>query len=224
MTAISTIAVSAVLLSDDIVFVSHVHADQTVHAAPEDGGPRRLEVSTREGLKMYALPAADAKVIVVLEHKAILSNFGCKDIDSQSWCAVRPLKGRMQGHVRGESLNPARGPDGAIPIGRDDSAERAAKGDFDVKGKMPCAQTRDQAMGECTFGIARGTGGDATVVATFANGFKRKLFFQHGEFIRADTTMSGNGFDTDWDVQGELHFIRVDDQRYELPGIAIFGN
>ena len=72
--------------------------------------------------------------------------------------------------------------------------------------------------------FARSKGGDATVVVTFANGFKRTLYFAHGMFIRADTTMSGVGYDTDWQVEGNMHIIRVDDQRYELLGRDIFGN
>ena len=108
-------------------------------------------------------------------------------------------------------------------MGTDDSPIRAREGDFDATGDMPCAQIRGQSMGECTFGVARSGGGDATVTVTFSNGFTRLLFFRHGEFISGDATMSGTGRDTDWRVEDGRHIIRVDDQRYELPDTSIFG-
>ncbi len=79
-------------------------------------------------------------------------------------------------------------------------------------------------MGECNAEVARGGGRDATVVVTFPNGFARRLYFVHGEFVSASSTMSGSGIDTDWRVENGLHEIRVDDQRYELPEILVFGD
>ena len=109
-------------------------------------------------------------------------------------------------------------------MGTDDSKRRAGKGDFDTKGEIPCAQERGQPMGRCRAAVARSGGGDATVVVTFPNGFARRLYFVHGEFVRASATMSGVGTDADWRLENELHFVRVDDQRYELPDAMVFGN
>lgn len=192
-------------------------------AAAEEGGPRRWQVTARDGLPMHIGPAVDARVIETHAEGAILSNLGCERAGGRAWCTVKPLRGRTRGYVAAEHLRPARGPDGTVPMGADDSALRARQGNFDASGTVPCAQLRGQPMGQCTFGVARGSGGDATVVVTFSNGFRRMLFFAHGEFISGDTTMSGNGFDTDWRTEGELHMIRVDDQRYELPHAVIFG-
>ncbi|MEM7635371.1 MAG: hypothetical protein AAF299_12470, partial [Pseudomonadota bacterium] len=61
-------------------------------------------------------------------------------------------------------------------------------------------------------------------VVTFPNGFARNLYFVHGEFVRASATMSGVGTDMDWRLQNGRYFIRVDDQRYELPTTLIFEN
>lgn len=191
--------------------------------APEAGGPRRWQVAARNGIEMQASPGLDAPVIGMLADGAILSNLGCESAGGQVWCKVRPLHGRVRGYVAANFLHPARGPDGTVPMGADDSARRAGRGDFDASGTLACAQVRGQPMGQCRFGAARGTGGDATVVVTFSNGFKRTLFFAHGRFISANATMSGSGFDTDWRMEGDLHFIRVDDQRYTLPDAAIFG-
>ena len=193
-------------------------------AAPEDGGPRRWQVTARDGLEMRASPASDASVIGILGDGAILANLGCAPDGGQVWCKVRPLHGRTRGYVAAEFLRPARGPDGSVPMGVDDSALRAGRGDFDASGTLSCAQVRGQPMGHCAFGVARGTGGDATLVVTFSNGFKRTLFFAHGRFISANATMSGNGFDTDWRIEDGRHLIRVDDQRYALSSAAVFGD
>jgi hypothetical protein len=193
-------------------------------AAPSEGGPRRWQVQSEAGLDMHASPAVDATVIGTLADAAILVNLGCEHFNNRIWCHVKPLRSRIQGYVMAQHLRPARGPDGVVPMGNDDSAQRARQGDFDARGQIRCAQVRGQPMGECTYGVARGSGGDATVIVTFPNGFKRALFFSHGQFIRADTTMSGTGFDVDWKRQGTLHVIRVDGQRYELCDVTVFGN
>ena len=106
------------------------------------------------------------------------------------------------------------------PAPKEEKKEEEAA--FDATGTMTCAQEKDQPMGECAYGVLRGEDGTATVVVTFPNGFSRKLFFEDGEFVKADATMSGNGTDTDWETR-TIHSIRVDDQRYELEEEAIFG-
>ncbi len=192
-------------------------------AAPEEGGPRRWQVAATGEIAMHASPAQDAPVIGMLVAGAILSNLGCAPEGDLIWCRVRPLQGRARGYVAADFLQPARGPDGTVPMGADDSAVRAGQGDFDASGSLACAQNRTQPMGRCTFGVARSSGGDATVVVTFSNGFRRLLFFAHGRFISGNTTMSGTGFDTDWRRDGEHHIIRVDDQLYTLRHTEIFG-
>lgn len=192
--------------------------------APAEGGPRRWQVAAGEEIAMHASPAREAPVVGTLVDGAILSNLGCAPAGGIVWCRVRPLQGRVRGYVAADFLHPARGPDGNVPMGADDSAVRAGQGDFDASGSLACAQNRAQPMGRCTFGVARSSGGDATVVVTFSNGFKRLLFFAHGRFISGNATMSGNGFDTDWQRDGEHHIIRVDDQRYTLRHAEIFGS
>ena len=192
--------------------------------APEQGGPRRWQVTARDGLELRDAPAGDAPVLATLAPGAILSNLGCAQSGGRIWCEVRPLRSRSGGYAAADGLRPAHGPDGTVPMGIDDSLRRAQEGDFDAGGTLPCAQIRGQPMAECSFAVARSGGGDATVVVTFANGFRRMLFFSHGEFIRGDATMSGTGRDTDWHRDGDRHIIRVDDQRYELPDTAIFGD
>jgi hypothetical protein len=91
-----------------------------------------------------------------------------------------------------------------------------------VRGNVPCSQERGQELGICEVVVTRGSGGDATIMATFANGFSRTLTFIHGEFVFANSTMSGVGNDIDWHLDDGIHVLRVDDQRFLLPDALIF--
>ena len=222
------LAVMVLTISLLTLTVSHGARGETVVTEkkatdPAEGGPRRWELSIPGGHKMYASPTFSSPVIRTLSDGAILTNFGCVDAENLLWCNVKPLRQRTRGFVPAEHLRPARGPDVVVPMGVDNSPERARQGQFDLQGQIACAQEQGQSMSQCKFGVARSSGGDASVVVMFANGFRRTLYFSHGTFIRADTTMSGTGFDTDWRKDGALHVIRVDDQRFELPHAAIFG-
>ncbi len=141
----------------------------------------------------------------------------------ETWCEVGLFRTGRRGFVPLHQLRPAQGPDGVVPMGVDDSRSRARQGDFDARGEVRCAQERGEVLGRCQAMIARGDGGDAVVVVTFPNGFKRGLFFIHGEFVRASATMSGVGRDVDWRLEDGLHVLRVDDQRYELRDSFVFG-
>ena len=195
-----------------------------VYIAPADGGARRWRITAGSNLRLFGRPSEGAPVIATLSEAVVLSNLGCAKAADQFWCEVRPFRGGARGFARAERLVPAQGPDGTTPMGADDSKRRARKRDFDAKGEIPCAQERGQALGTCGAAVARSGGGDATVVATFANGFVRRLYFIHGEFVSASATMSGVGTDTDWRLEKGVHFIRVDDQRYELPNALVFGD
>lgn len=197
-------------------------ADAVVPLAPEDGGPRRWTVKAENGTRMYDAPSTGATHIREIADGAILSNLGCAREEDRVWCTVRAFRGGKRGFVAADLLVPARGPDGTVPTGPDDSKRRARKADFDASGQGACAQIRGEAMGDCTIAVARSSGGDASVVATFSNGFSRTLYFVHGEFVSANPTMSGTGKDTDWRLEDGVHFIRVEDQRYELPDALLF--
>lgn len=194
-----------------------------IFITPEEGGPRRFQLSALRPVELRKSPSNDSPALERLQDGAVLSNLGCKLSEAEIWCAVQQLRSRVRGHVPAKYLRPARGPDGRIPLGPNDSVARAKKGDFDANGIMPCAQKRTGPLEQCTFSVARSDGGDATVVATFSNSFNRTLFFAHGVFVSGNPTMSGTGRDMDWSVTDGRHVIRVDDQRYELTDSDIFG-
>lgn len=190
--------------------------------APEDGGPRRFEVV--DGPVDLLGKPGEAAGLLSLTEGAILSNMGCTEQAGAIWCQVRPFRGGPRGFVPSARLRPSRGPDGTVVTGVNDSARRADRQDFDAKGPVLCAQERGQTLGTCQAAVARSGGGDATVVVTFSTGFARRLFFVHGEFVSASATMSGVGRDIDWRLEDGTHFVRVDDQHYEISDEFVFGD
>ena len=196
-----------------------------VHAAAEDGGPRRFRLDAEGGLPLRAEPVEGGARVETLADDALLENLGCASWGDRAWCRVRSVPTGARGHVPTELLTPAPGPDGTVPIGVDDSRRRARRGDFDVAATVACAQTRHGPMDECEARAARGGGGDAAVRVTFPNGFARTLHFVHGTFVSADATMSGVGTDVDLRREGGMHLVRVEDQRYEIPdGLVVAGS
>ncbi len=196
------------------------------YAAPEEGGPRRWQVTAAGGLRMHSEPSVAAPVTQTLPGGAILSNLGCAEGPDRVWCDVQPFRGGARGWVAAEFLAPAPGAEGsAAPAGADDSALRAGRGEFDATApSVPCARGGGPLAAVCELGVARGGGGDATVVVAFPDGFRRALFFAHGEFVSADASEAGGGFDTEWSKDaGGTYRIRVDDELYEFPEAVIFG-
>ncbi|MEO0830650.1 MAG: hypothetical protein AAFY03_09350, partial [Pseudomonadota bacterium] len=194
-----------------------------IWAAPKHGGVRRWQVAAAEGAILLDAPDGDHATGETIEAAAVVSNFGCIPSQGRVWCEVRRLHGGPRGFVDAEKLRPVAGPDGIVARGQNDSAVRAKRKQFDATAEIPCAQEQGQELGWCRLGVSRSEGGDATAAVTFSNGFTRLLFFMHGGFISASATMSGAGRDTAWDLADGIHWIRADDQRFEIPDALLFG-
>lgn len=193
------------------------------YLAPEEGGPRRWEVTAGGGLRLHEGPSVASPVVATLPQGAILSNLGCEAGADRVWCDVQPFRGGPRGHVAAEFLRPAIAPHGAPLFGPDDSAARAGEGDFDANGTLACAMAPGAPMGDCAFGVSRGGGGDASVAVTRPDGSVRILFFQRGEFVGVDASQAGGGFATEAVREGGLSRIRVDGERYEVVDAIVFG-
>ncbi len=198
-------------------------AAEGLFATPADGGVRRWQVAAPQGLRLFDAPHGRALTGPPIANGSILRSFGCVVSRGEVWCDVNPLLRGHRGFAQADDLVSVAGPDGGVARGVDDSARRAKRKRFDATAEIPCAQEQGEALGICAAGVARSGGGDATVSATFGNGFSRLLFFAHGDFIRANSTMSGVGTDIDWQIENGVHIIRVDDQRFDVPVSFVVG-
>ena len=198
-------------------------ADTVVYNNPQAGGPRRFQVTEHTDVRFYTAPSTDATNVSISDNSMVLNNLGCELTHDRVWCHIESLHTGIKAYTLSEFIVPAVGPDGIVPMGPDESSRQVRKGKFDAANNVSCAQVQGQSMHRCTARIARSGGGDASVVVTFSNGFSRTLFFTHGEFVSANATMSGVGNDTDWSMEDGFHYIRVDDQRYEIPHSFILG-
>ncbi|WP_251977547.1 SH3 domain-containing protein [Salinicola avicenniae] len=194
-----------------------------VPAAPEDGGPRNWQVvNVSGGLNLRAEPSASAGIVARLEAGTLLDNLGCRGAEARAWCDVQPLGGGPRGYVAADFLTPAISPDGSAATGPDDSALRAGQGDYDATGSVPCAMAADQSISRCAFGVARSGGGYATVVIDKPDGLSRVVYFRLGRAIGAGTSEADPG-EFRASHAGDLHTIRIGDERYEIPDAVVLG-
>jgi heat shock protein HslJ len=196
-------------------------AAATVPAAPENGGPRNWEVTRTLNLRQQ--PGASARILATFPSGTIVDNLGCRRAEGRAWCDVQQLGGGPRGYVAAEYLRAAISPDGSAAMGPDDSALRAGQGNFDATGPLPCAFAAGQPMGRCEFGVARAGGGYATVVVTKPDGRTRAIFFRMGRPIGADVAESEGRRDFSATKDGDLHRIRVGNERYEIPDAVVLG-
>ena len=152
----------------------------------------------------------------------ILDNLGCQRADGRVWCDVQQLGGGPRGYVPVEFVKPAVSPDGSVATGPDDSALRAGQGKFDATGNVPCAQFIGQPMTRCEFGVARAGGGYATLVIKKPDSRTRAIFFRMGKPIGADISEADPG-EFSATREGDLNFIRIGNERYEIPDAVALG-
>ncbi|MCL5778424.1 SH3 domain-containing protein [Limibaculum sp. FT325] len=196
-----------------------------VPAAPEDGGPRRFEVTgVTSALNLREEPSLASRIVARLAPGTVLSNLGCREAAGHVWCDVQNFLGGPRGYVDAAYLAPAVAPHGAVLTGPDTSALRAGQGAFEATGLIPCAQAAGQPMTDCAFGVARAGGGDATVVITKPDGTTRTIFFAHGLPLGADASQADPAaFDFESRRESDLNLIRVGAERYEIPDAVTFG-
>ncbi|MCL4764351.1 MAG: META domain-containing protein [Burkholderiales bacterium] len=192
-----------------------------VPAAPENGGPRNWEVTRT--LNLREQPGTSARILATYRPGTILDNLGCHRSLDRDWCDVQRLGGGLRGYVAAEYLKPAISPDGSAAVGQDDSSLRAGQGRFDATGPLPCALSAGRPMRQCEFGVARAGGGYATVVVKKPDGRTRAIFFRMGRPIGADVSESEGRLDFRATKQGDLHRIRIGNERYEIPDAVVLG-
>lgn len=192
-----------------------------VAAAPEKGGPRNW--TAVHTVNLHEQPSTSARIFATVRPGTVLDNLNCQRVQGRAWCDVQQLGGGPRGYVIAEYLRPAISPDGSAAMGPDDSALRAGQGQFDATGALACAFSAGQPMGQCQFGVARAGGGYATVVIKKTDGRTRAIFFRMGRPIGADVSESEGRHDFQASKVGDLHRIRVGNERYDIPDAVVFG-
>jgi hypothetical protein len=113
---------------------------------------------------------------------------------------------------------------GAPTSGRESSAVRAGRGQFDATGPVGCSDRPGQPMRQCQMGVARDGGGTATVVVTRPDGRKRFIFFEKGKAVSADLSQADGNMSFMPAKSGSGMFqIDAGDERYEFPESVVFG-
>jgi heat shock protein HslJ len=216
------------LMADGGIFVWEPVVDEAEAAvnpvSPEQGGPRNWEVTNvKTTLNMREQPSISAPVIARLSPGQILDNLDCLEKNGRHWCDVQPLGGGLRGYVSHEYLKPAIGPNGAVITGNDDSAYRAGQGDFDAKGKIPCAAISGQPMQQCDFAVARSGPGYATVIVTKPDGMTRSIYFRMGIAIGAGTSEADYPGEFSARKDLDLNLIELGAERFEIPDAVVLG-
>lgn len=105
------------------------------------------------------------------------------------------------------------------------ATERAAQGQFDANGRLPCAQAKSQPMMQCEFGVARAGGGTgtATVVITLPDGRKRFIFFNRFKATSADLSQADGNMKFRASRHGDLYKVDAGNERYEIVEAVITG-
>lgn len=162
-------------------------------------------------------------------------------IEQQAWTGALPADGgytvrtylnraaARRGEKAAYTLTVAIGAGATPPAGAAGDAPalaatgRAGEGKFDATGPLPCARSKGQPMGQCTFGVARAGGGTATVVVTHPDGRKRFIFFEKGKAVGADLSQADGNMTFRATKEADLYMIRAGDERYEIPEAVVFG-
>lgn len=93
---------------------------------------------------------------------------------------------------------------------------------YHATGDIPCAMAAGQPTGTCPFGVTREGNGSGIVTVTRPDGRTRAIFFENGEAIGADVSEADPG-DFSARRDADLTFVRIGDERYEVPDAVIFG-
>ena len=78
-------------------------------------------------------------------------------------------------------------------------------------------------MIRCEFGVARAGGGYATIVINKPDDRTCAIYFRMGEPIGADTSEADPGRFSAM-REGDLNFIRIGNERYEIPDAVALGS
>ena len=158
---------------------------------PPSGDPLYLSVfGMSEDLPVRAGSSAESEALGGVPSGTVLRNAGCEE----GWCAVDLPDGSLSGWAEAAYLEPA------------GSGLRAGQAIYDATASVSCALGQGNPMAPCAAGVARDSGGTATVVVLRRDGLQRTLFFDSGAFTGTDAS----GADIGARRVGDTLRVRVD--------------
>ncbi len=186
------------------------------------GGPDFYEVRTADGAgpaELYEAPSPAAAVAVALPPGAVLRNMGCRIAEGQRWCSVeRADDSSIKGWVLGEYLR-----ESGYVAPRQQTDALVPGTEFHATGDIPCASTAGQPMTSCRFGVVRERNGSGYLKVFWPDGGNRLLFFEDGTPVRFDRSEADGNAEITVEKVADLFFVRVGDQRFEIPEAVIVG-
>jgi hypothetical protein len=174
------------------------------------GGPDFWEVhgvGAGDRLNLRAGPSTGERVLGRVTDGAILRNHGCAMTGSERWRQVRAEDLGVTAWAAGRFLR-----EGAPP------ADAATGPASEATGTIPCAKNRGEPSAPCAFTARRSRPGDARVTVAFAGGGERTIVFVAGRPASADAPGALTVTQED-----DLRFVRIGDERFEIPAAVADG-
>lgn len=192
---------------------SDAAAEETETETPDLASAPYVNVFGLSGhLNIRGGPSTADRIVAEVLSGTLLANQGCEEHGNRLWCNVKLIDASgTEGWAVAEYLEPAT------------AALRAGQGVFDQIGKLSCAETLEGPMDDCDYGVARDPGGSATVVVFRPDGRERLLVFAGDVFLSSDTSEVGGSFESSASSDGDMIFIRLDNERYHVPKAIISG-
>ena len=166
-------------------------------------------------LNVRSGPATMHPVVGKAQNGEALRNRGCRMTGPDRWCSVRASGSGQQGWVAGRFLTEAVAPQEPAPMAGGPVGEGAA---FDATGAMPCATASGQPMRAWPFGVVRDGPGKAGVWIALGEGQERQIPVQAGAPVATNVATP-----LTFDKKADLFFVRVGEERYEIPEAVVNG-
>jgi hypothetical protein len=164
-------------------------------------------VGAGDRLNLRAGPSARDRVLGQVADGAILRNLGCAMTGAARWRQVRSDALGLTGWAAGRFLR-----EGAPAVA-------AAPPPSEATGTIPCARRRGQPSAPCAFTVRRARPGDARIVVHFAGGGERAIVFAGGRPVSSDAAAEPLTVTQ----EDDLWFVRVGDERFEIPAAVANG-
>ena len=95
--------------------------------------------------------------------------------------------------------------------------------EFNATGNIPCARMAGQPMGQCSFGVVRRGDGSGSITVFWHEGGNRVLFFEDGTPMAFDRSEADGDAQMTVGKEADLFYVRIGDQRFEIPEAVFLG-